>query len=59
MIKQKTRKLDALTLPATALSVLLMGIAAGHANAGAVTHALFGLAVLASLVQTSVALKRA
>lgn len=59
MTKLNDRKLNLATLPATALSVLLMGIANNHANAGAVTHALFVLVVLAFFVQAFVALRRA
>ena len=46
------------TLPSTAVSVLLMGVAANHTSAGPVTFALFAAVVAAFLVQLAATLRR-
>ena len=53
------KKLSLTLLPTNAIAVLLLGMAANHAQAGALTQVLFALTVLAFCVQLWAAVCRA
>ena len=53
------KKLSLTLLPTGAVAVLLLGIAANHAQAGALTQGLFVLTVLAFCVHLWAAVRRA